>query len=232
MFGRGVPLVPSATGFIARFVMAPLSHVRVEGRENVPRSGPLLIVCNHASNGDGAVLVGYLEPALGRAMSWLGKEEAMRWPIGGWLLRQNGVIGVRRGAGDLEAFRTAAKVLEEGRVLIVFPEGTRSPDGKLQQAKEGATVLAVRTGAPILPVAISGSHRFWPRGRLLPGFSRGMKLHIGPVFHLTLDRTADRHDAARLATVELMRHIAELLPEDQRGVYGETSASPKRAGSR
>jgi 1-acyl-sn-glycerol-3-phosphate acyltransferase len=224
VFGRGLPFIPAATGFLVRFAAAPLTRIRVEGRDNVPRSGPLLIVCNHASNADGPVLVGYLVPALGRPMSWLGKEEAMRWPVGGWLVRSNGVIGVRRGAGDLEAFRMAARVLEEGRVLTVFPEGTRSRDGKLQEAKEGATVLALRTGAPILPIAIAGSHRFWPRGKLLVRPFHRITLRIGPVFHLAPAGGPDRREAMRRATIELMSHIAELLPEDQRGVYAETVA--------
>jgi 1-acyl-sn-glycerol-3-phosphate acyltransferase len=225
VFGRGLPLIPVLCGIAVRIVAAPLTRVRVEGRENVPASGGLLVICNHASNADGPVLVGYLAPALGRPMTMLGKEEAMRWPLVGWGMRQNGVVGIRRGATDLEAFRIASKTLDDGRVLIVFPEGTRSRDGKLQPAKEGATVLAVRSGAPILPVAIAGSHRFWPRGKLLPRPFRGMKVRIGPIFHLAPAGGPDRREAMRRGTAELMSHIAELLPEDQRGVYGDTAAA-------
>jgi len=90
------------------------------------------------------LLMAYVIPAMGRPMRWLGKEEALRWPLFGWGMRHNGVMGVRRGAGDLEAFKLARDVLDGGGVLTIFPEGTRSPTGALAEAKEGATVLAIR----------------------------------------------------------------------------------------
>jgi len=125
------------------------------------------------------VLMAYVIPAMGRPMRWLGKEEALRWPLFGWGMRHNGVLGVRRGAGDLEAFKLARDVLHGGNVLTIFPEGTRSPTGALAEAKEGATLLAVRSGAPIVPIAISGSQRFWPKGKLLPRPGRRMSVTVG-----------------------------------------------------
>ncbi|HEX7497551.1 MAG TPA: lysophospholipid acyltransferase family protein [Candidatus Limnocylindrales bacterium] len=194
----------------------------VEGLENVPQSGPLLIICNHCSNADGMLLLAYVVPALGRPMGWLGKAEALRWPLFGWGMRQNGVFGVRRGSGDLEAFRLAKSVLDEGGVLTIFPEGTRSPSGAMQGAKEGASVLAVRSGAPILPIAIVGSQRFWAKGKRLPHLGRRMTVRVGEAFTLSMPKGGDRHTSLRLATVELMSHIAVLLPPEQRGVYAES----------
>jgi 1-acyl-sn-glycerol-3-phosphate acyltransferase len=176
------------------------------------------------------LLIAYVVPKLGRPMRWLGKEEALRWPFFGWGMRQNGVFGVRRGAGDLEAFKLAKSVLDEGGVLTIFPEGTRSPDGALHEAKEGATVLAVRSAAPILPIAIVGSGRFWPKGKLLPRPGRRMAIRVGETFTLSMPAGANRHESLRLATVELMRHIAELLPEEQQGVYAEAVAAANRTG--
>ena len=225
MFGRGLPLFPRFTAVVWRCLLALVTRVKVEGRENIPLAGPLLVVCNHASNIDGPVLLAYFAPAMGRRLAWLGKAEALAWPVFGWIIRNNGVIGIRRGAGDLEAFRIVKQVLDEGQPLIVFPEGTRSSDGALQPAKEGATVLALRSGAPILPIAIIGSSRFWGKGKKLPRPFRGMGLRIGPVFHLELDHGLDRHEATRAATTDLMRHIAELLPPEQQGVYAETGSS-------
>ncbi|MGA2513315.1 MAG: lysophospholipid acyltransferase family protein [Candidatus Limnocylindrales bacterium] len=229
MAGRKLPFFPRFTGASLRLLAACTARVTVEGLENLPASGPALVVCNHASNADGMLLMAYVVPAMGRPMGWLGKEEALRWPFFGWAMRQNGVFGIRRGAGDLEAFRLARAVLDEGRVLAVFPEGTRSPDGALQEAKEGATVLAVRSGAPILPIAIAGSHRFWPRGRLLPRFGRRMAVRVGETFTLSIPRGGDRHESLRLATAELMRHVAELLPPEQRGAYAETAEAASRS---
>jgi 1-acyl-sn-glycerol-3-phosphate acyltransferase len=226
MFGKGLPPFARFTAAVWRCLLVLFTRVKVEGREHIPQSGPLLVVCNHASNIDGPVLLAYFAPAMGRRLAWLGKAEALAWPVFGWIIRHNGVIGIRRGAGDLEAFRIVKQVLDDGQPLVVFPEGTRSKDGALQPAKEGATVLALRSGAPILPIAIIGSSRFWGRTMKLPRPFRGMGLRIGPVFHLELDHGLDRHEATRAATTDLMRHIAELLPPEQRGVYAEPAAPP------
>ena len=225
MPASGLPFFPRFSGAVLRLAAALLSRTTVEGLANVPESGPLLVICNHCSNADGMLLMAFIVPELGRPMTWLGKEEATRWPVVGWAMRQNGVVGVRRGAGDLAAFKLARSVLNEGRVLTIFPEGTRSPSGALQAAKEGATVLALRSGAPILPLAIVGSQRFWPKGKLLPRPRRRMTVRVGEPFTLTAPSGGDRHESLRLATAELMSRIAELLPPEQRGVYGETTVA-------
>lgn len=216
---RKLPIFPRFSGAVLRLAAACTTRVTVEGLENIPESGPVLVICNHCSNADGMLLIAFVVPVMGRPMGWLGKEEALRWPLVGWAMKQNGVFGVRRGAGDLEAFRLARAVLDEGRVLAIFPEGTRSPSGALQEAKEGATVLAVRSGAPILPIAFVGSHKFWPKGKLLPRPGRRMIVRVGETFTLTMPTGTDRRESLRLATIELMRHVAELLPPEQQGVY-------------
>jgi 1-acyl-sn-glycerol-3-phosphate acyltransferase len=222
---RKLPFFPWLSGVFLRAVFACVTRVRVEGLENIPESGPVLVIINHASNVDGMLMIAYVIPRFGRRFAWPGKAEALRWPFFGFAMKQNGVFGVRRGGGDLESFMIARRVLDDGRVLAIFPEGTRSRTGALQEAKEGATVLAARSGAPILPIAIAGSHRFWPRGRW-PRLFRGMAIRIGKPFTLTMPKTGDRKEDLRLATVELMRHIAEQLPAEQQGVYvNESGAS-------
>lgn len=222
MAARKLPFFPRFSGAVLRLAAACTARVKVEGLENIPESGPVLVICNHCSNADGMLLMAFVVPAMGRPMGWLGKEEALHWPLLGWGMRQNGIFGVRRGAGDLEAFKLAKSVLDEGRVLAIFPEGTRSPTGALQDAKEGATVLAVRSGATILPIAVVGTHRYWPKGKLLPRTGRRMTVRVGETFTLSMSKGGDRHESLRLATAELMRHVAELLPPEQRGVYAET----------
>lgn len=225
MAGKGLSFFPRFSGAVLRVAAACLTRVKREGFENIPMTGPVLVICNHCSNADGMLLMAYVVPAMRRKMGWLGKEEALRWPLFGWAMRQNGVFGVRRGAGDLEAFKLAKRVLDEGRVLTIFPEGTRSPTGTLQEAKEGATVLAVRSAAPILPIAIVGSQRFWPKGKLLPRPGRRMTVRVGEPFTLTMPKGADRHESLRAATAEMMGHVAALLPPEQRGAYGEAIAA-------
>jgi 1-acyl-sn-glycerol-3-phosphate acyltransferase len=199
--------------------------------EKIPQSGPVLFISNHASNADGPLYIAYIIPAMGRPMVWLGKEEATKWPVLGWCVRHNGVVAIRRGAGDLEAFKLAKSILDDGGPLTIFPEGTRSRDGALQPAKEGATVLAVRSGAPIHPIAIIGTQRYWPKGKFLPRPGARITIRVGDPFTLTMPKGGDRHESLRLATVEMMKHVAELLPPEQRGVYGETAAEPAPATS-
>jgi 1-acyl-sn-glycerol-3-phosphate acyltransferase len=225
MAARKLPFFPWLSGALLRAVFACVTRVRVDGLENIPESGPVLVVINHCSNADGMLMIAYVIPRFGRRFAWPGKAEALRWPFFGFAMKQNGVFGVRRGAGDLEAFKIARQVLDEGRVLAIFPEGTRSRTGALQEAKEGATVLAARSGAPILPIAIAGSHRFWPRGSFPRPFRR-MRVSIGEPFRLQMPHTGDRREDLRRATAELMGRIAELLPLEQRGVYaGEVGTS-------
>jgi 1-acyl-sn-glycerol-3-phosphate acyltransferase len=222
---KKLPFFPRLSAAVLRYTVLGIARVSREGFENIPQSGPVLFICNHCSNADGLLFIAYFIPAMDRKMVWLGKEEATRWPFLGWAMKGNGVVGIRRGAGDLEAFKLAKSVLDGGLPLTIFPEGTRSPNGALQAAKEGATVLAIRSGAPVYPVAIIGSHKFWGRGHFLPRPGRRMTMRVGKPFTLTMPQGGDRHESLRLATVEMMKHVAELLPPEQRGVYGDEEAT-------
>ena len=208
-----------ATG---RVLVRCLTHARIEGlaRPDLPRTGPLIIASNHLSNADPVLIGSYVSPALGRNVHWLGKEEALHWPIVGWAMIQNGVFGIRRGAADIEAFRLAKRILDEGHVLVVFPEGTRSRTGGLAEAKDGLAILALRTGAPILPIGIAGTDHVWPRGRGLPRPGGTVSLCVGAPFTLPEPpKGAGRRAAQHAATQEVMCRIAELLPAANRGVY-------------
>ena len=94
MAARKLPLFPRFSGAVLRVAAACLTRVKVEGVANIPESGPALVICNHCSNADGMLLMAYVIPAMGRPMRWLGKEEALRWPLFGWGMRHNGVMGV------------------------------------------------------------------------------------------------------------------------------------------
>ena len=95
----------------------------------------MLLVANHVSNADAPLIGSFVTPALGRRIYWLGKQEALDWPVLGRLIEHNAVIGIQRGAADVDAFRTAKRILDEGHVLIVFPEGTRSPAGRSRRPR-------------------------------------------------------------------------------------------------
>ena len=114
-----------------------------------------------------------------------------------------------------------ATVLDDGRVLGTFPEGTRSPTGALQVAREGVTLLALRTGAPILPIACIDTDLFWPRGRTIWRIGGRIGMQVGEPFVVERRTGADgRKESLEDVTTRLMLHIAALLPPRQQGVYG------------
>lgn len=211
---------------VGRVVVRCFTRVRVEGLDHVPREGALILASNHASNADPPLIHCWLVPALGRPVHWMAKAEALRPPVVGWFLKRIGAFGIRRGAADTEAFRLAKRVLDEGRVLGAFPEGTRSPDGRMQAGKDGVSLLALRTGASVLPIGCAGTHCFWPRGRALWRMGGQVTMRVGEPF--TVERRVlpdGRKETLEEVTDRLMRRIAALVPEDQRGVYGTAPVS-------
>jgi 1-acyl-sn-glycerol-3-phosphate acyltransferase len=206
-----------------RALLAGLTRVRVEGAvASIPRDGPVIVAANHASNLDPVVIASSLMPLLGRRLQWLGKRELFDWPVVGWIARHGGVHAVDRSTADVEAYRLAKRILDEGHALFVFPEGTRSADGTLQAARDGVAVLALRTGAPIVPVGLAGSYERWPRGQTIPHPGGRVTVRVGPPLRLEdeLPPGTDRKAAKGIGTEIIMRRIAALLPERQRGVYG------------
>lgn len=205
-----------------------VSRISVEGAlDEIPRQGPVILVANHASNLDAVVIGSELIPKLGRRIHWLGKKELFAWPVVGWAAANGGVHPVDRGAADIEAFRLASRILEDGHILFLFPEGTRSPDGTLQEARDGIAVLAMRSGAPIVPLAIAGSSRVWPKGQSLPHPGGRVTVRVGKPFVPAdlLPPGTDRRTAKGLVTRLVMERIAALLPPAQRGFYGSSSAT-------
>ncbi len=191
----------------------------VEGLEHVPRSGAFIMVSNHNSNLDPPFIGGLIGGHTGRPIHFMAKEEIRGWPLVGWLARGSGVFFVRRGEGDRAAQRIALEHLAAGRPIGIFPEGHRSRDGVLQEPKVGVSLLAMRSGSPLLPVGISGS------GKIFPGHSRWphrtrVNIRIGQPFKLPYqpEGRLDR-EAMSAGTDRIMREIAALLPEWQQGPY-------------
>ena len=223
-----------ATAAVIRAGLAGMTRVSVTGHvEEIPRDGPVIIAANHASNLDPVVIAAYLLPKLGRRLQWLGKRELFAWPVVGWMARNGGVHAVDRFAADVEAYRLAKRILDEGHALFVFPEGTRSHDGTLQKARDGASVLALRTGAPIVPVGIAGASERWPRGQKVPRPGGRVTVRVGLPFRLADELPAglERKAATPAATELIMRRIAALLPPAQRGRYGDEPATVQGTAS-
>ncbi len=197
----------------------------VVGREHVPLEGPLILASNHLNNADPPAI------SLGvpRYPMFMAKREMITWPILGPAFRIFGAFPVRRGGADLSAIRTASEMVNEGKMLVMFPEGTRSRTGTLTKGHPGTALIALRTGAPILPVAVTGTDTIvWPWLFIKPLSINHVKVTIGEPFRLPPVERIDG-DAAAAATGVIMRRIAALLPPQHRGVYadieGETTSA-------
>ena len=203
--------------------------LRVEGREHEPATGPVLVVSNHVSALD-PPMVGV---ALRRQSRYMAKQELMDTPVLGFFLRTIGVFPVRRGEADRRSIRNALEALEHGGVLVMFPEGTRSPDGRLQTAEPGAALLALRTGAPVLPVAVIGTQHAMPRGAKRPRRTPVL-IRLGAM--IRPPRREGRIDRAELDAwgQRFIAAIAALLPDDQQPAPSVPAAvreaSPPTAG--
>jgi len=193
-------------------IMKALFRLEAHGTEHVPRTGPLLVVANHSSLLD-PPLVGGMTP---RQLTYLAKAELFDVPGFGGLIRRLGAQPLRRQGADPSALRTAQRVLQGGGALLVFPEGTRGDEGVLRDAKPGAALLAIQTGAAVVPAYVHGSGRALPRGRWLP---RPAKVRVTFGAPLTFPKATGRDRKAQYeeASRQMMAAIARLRDEVVRG---------------
>ena len=198
---------------IAVALMRLLFRVEGRGTEHVPAEGPVLIVANHSSVLD-PPLVGGMCP---RQLTFLAKAELFRIPGFGGLIRRLGARPLRREGADPSALRTARRVLAEGKALLVFPEGTRGPEGELREAKAGAGMLAVASGAAVVPVYIRGTGGALPRGRCLPRPAK-VVVTFGAPLRFQQPTGADRKAQYETASRQMMAAIAELRDRTIGGV--------------
>ena len=151
--------------YVSRVAALTLFDLKIRNQNRVPLRGPAILAGNHQSVLD-PWLIG---SSLDRRAAYLARETLFRVPILGWLIRKYDSLPVPRDSiAPRAALEVCLKVLEKGRALILFPEGTRSYDGRLQPLKRGIVLLARRTGAPVVPILVHGSFRCWPRSRVLP----------------------------------------------------------------
>jgi 1-acyl-sn-glycerol-3-phosphate acyltransferase len=208
-------------GFLARL----LFRAKVEGVEHLPRTGAFIVVSNHCSNLDPPILGWATGHQIGRVVHFMAKSEMRQWPIVGWLASQTGVFFVRRGEADRAAQRFSLEALAAGRPLAMFIEGTRSRDGRLKAGRPGAALLAMRSGAPVVPVGIAGTQRIFPGRSRWPRPTR-VTVRIGAPLDLP-HRPDGRIDREALAdgTERIIRAIEALLPPEQRGEGGPAAGA-------
>ena len=202
---------------LVKFLLILFTRWRVKGKENVPSQGPLIVVANHMNLVDPPLLI----VSIPRRIVFMAKEEAFRSPILGPIVRVGRAFPVQRERLDREALRQAQQVLGQGLVLGMFPEGKRSVTAEMQQAYHGTSLVAIRSGVPILPVGITGTEKLNLLGLLR---RPEITVNIGkPLSVPPIDGKLSRTQLA-LATDLIMVRIAELLPQSYRGNYGGKEA--------
>jgi 1-acyl-sn-glycerol-3-phosphate acyltransferase len=175
-----------------------LFRIRFEGVEHVPETGAVVIAPNHVS---------FMDPILvtipvRRALHYMALEPFFRVRGLGALMRWARAFPVQEGEPDGPAVRRALRLLRQGEPLVIFPEGGRSPDGRLQPFRPGAFRLALATGAPVVPVTIVGAFEAWPVGRRLPRPGR-----VTIIYHRALDGSAVEAVADRKARPEILMEL-------------------------
>ncbi|RCV53216.1 lysophospholipid acyltransferase family protein [Marinitenerispora sediminis] len=199
----------------AKSVIAPVTRTlwspQVTGLRHIPPHGPVILASNHLSNFD-PVLIGVVVP---RPVVFLAKRELfaegnLAQRTFTRALRAIGQLSTDRGTGAREAMDSTLDLLAEGRAVGIFPEGSRSPDGRLYRGQTGLAWLALSTGAPVVPMAVTGTAHVLPAGRRIPSFHR-LGVRIGPVVDLApWHGEAGRARSRRAATDAVMDAIHAL----------------------
>ena len=149
---------------IFRFTFNLLFLPKVIGAENVPKEGAMIMAANHMSNWDPPILGTYLP----RTVGYMAKEELFKPAIAGAIIKSLNAFPVKRGASDRGAIKMALNILKKGLCLGIFPEGTRSRDGKLHKAQAGVSLIAAMSKAPVVPTALIGTNKIWSKEEKFP----------------------------------------------------------------
>ena len=199
---------------LTKLVTFYMMDATVTGMENFPKKGPALVVINHLGDADVVLLAAVIPTTI----DGMGKIELNEHWFVGRMFRAYGVIWVHRGRPDRKAIRAALDGLSQGRIIALAPEGRQSLDGGLEEGTEGAAFLALKSGAPIVPVAMTGTEndniyngKFWKRAKVT--------LAVGKPFRL--QEHDDRQTMLREGTRQIMQSLADLLPDEYRGKFSD-----------
>jgi len=194
---------------LAYYLLKPLFkllfRLKIKGQQHLPKEGPFIVASNHAS---------YLDPILlglavyPQKVKFMAKAELFRFPVFNLLISRLGAFPVKREKGQLTAVKTASQILKSKSVLGIFPEGTRHKD-KLGPAQLGAALVALKTKAPIIPVAIKGTNLVWPPGSRRFYFPP-LTVIVGQPLE-AVAKTPNWREEAELLTAKLMAEIERLL---------------------
>jgi 1-acyl-sn-glycerol-3-phosphate acyltransferase len=210
-------------------IMRLLFGYRVKGLENLPESGPFILISNHIANADPVLT----QIGLKRNCHFFTKKEAFEIPVIGRFAAWTGGFPVDRGTADRRAIRRGLAALEQGIGVGIYPEGTRSVNFGLQKGFSGAGMIALMSGAPIVPSVITGSERMpgnGKKGKITAGLKQpdpgheGVLVEYGEPFVIPQEVNGKRLRPEEAADM-MMMVLARMLPPDYRGVYGERVAA-------
>jgi 1-acyl-sn-glycerol-3-phosphate acyltransferase len=211
---------------LGRQIIRPLARIvyrpRVDGKANVPKSGPVIFASNHLSFID-SIAIPVASP---RPVHFLAKASYFETGLSRWFFTAIGAIPVQRGAGQaaLDALDQQRTLLEEGSAVALYPEGTRSLDGRLYKGRTGVAFLALQTGAPVVPVGLIGTDDVMPVGAKMPSLKHRITVRFGEPLDLAHHGPASSGKARRLATDEIMAAIHALSGQELANAYNEVPA--------
>lgn len=217
-----------------RWVMRTLVHTVLAGhftqvgRERVPRGGPLLVCGNHISTLDPPLVPAFLPRNDSWSMAKAEYFESSRLQT--WIFNAFHAFPVVRHSADRAALRRATAILRQGQVLVLYPEGTRITSGGLHRPEPGAGFIAMLTGAPILPVAITGSREVFGKGFRLPRRAP-LRLEWGEPFKIASRLPGGRRVEYQDASDAIMLAIAEMLPGEMRGEFADLESWRAQVGA-
>ncbi|GAA2517589.1 lysophospholipid acyltransferase family protein [Pilimelia columellifera] len=218
---------------LKHIVLGPILRLlfwpKIEGLAYVPASGPVIIASNHLSFSDSI----FMPLVVRRKVTFVAKSEYFTGPgVKGWLTKMfflgTGTIPVDRSGGRAAraALDTQLRVLRDGNIAGIYPEGTRSPDGRLYRGKTGVARLALESGAPVVPVAMLNLDEIQPPGKLLPKLCR-VRIRFGPPLDFTryAGMAGDRH-IERAVTDEIMYELMRLSGRNYVDMYAQKVKAP------
>ena len=199
--------------FMQRVTLRLFANLDVADAQNVPPFGPLIVVANHLSNSDPALIAATIP----RRVGFLAKREIFRGPIASSFLRSYGAYPLNRQGGDAGAYRWTLRALEDGRAVVIFPEGTRNPQG-MGKALPGVAQLALKSGAPLIPVGITGTEGLGHWTRVVNPTGH-LRIKFGRTFSLPSIEGRPNKDVLDSLTSLIMGRVAEQLPSQYHGMY-------------
>jgi 1-acyl-sn-glycerol-3-phosphate acyltransferase len=209
--------------FLTRTVLAG-GLFKVEGVENVPHEGALIVAPNHFATLDPPLVPAFMP----RGDTWtMAKSEYFRKPFNRWLFPQYHAFPVVRHTADRAALRRSFELLKDGHALVIFPEGTRIDAGMLAEPEPGAGFIAQKSGAAVLPVAVTGTQEVMPKGIIWPR-RHPVTLRFGKPFVVQQSRADGSRISHEDASDAIMLAIAELLPPEKRGRYSDMEGVRRR----